>query len=261
MKPILFNIGSVTFPSYTFLILVGVMVAVFVGIRLSRRLGLPVIYTLDMAIIGIVAGFIGGRIGHILAEAPHYYLEDPWRFFYFWQGGFTSWGAHIGLLLSWYFYLSWRKQPVWAYFDLAAMCVFLTIFFGRTGCLLNGCCYGLPTDFFIHLRFSDHPFYSNIDLHATQIYLMLNVLLVQMAIWIVAKKWWHFQGQLFSLALLLYPVGRIPIEFLRGDVDRGVYFDGWISTGQIVMLFYLAAGSILYLRLKKKAIAPPQWHR
>lgn len=257
MRPILFQIGEFTFPAYSFLIMVGVLAAAYLGVKAVRRLGLPVVYALDMVILAVVAGFLGARIGHVLVEAPRYYLEDPLRFFYFWQGGFVSWGGHMAGGIAWYFYLRWRKQPVWAYFDCAAFVVPAALFFGRVGCLLTGCCFGKPTGFFLHLTFTDpgstaYHFYPNIPLHATQIYLMANVLFIALLLWVFSKKWWRFQGQLFALALGLYSVGRFMIEFLRGDADRGVYFDGAISSGQIAMVFYLAVSIFMYGYFKIK---------
>ncbi len=263
MKPILFKIGSLTFPSYTFMIMIGVLVATYVGIKICRERGLSVVYGIDLAILGIISGFLGGRIAHVFVEAPAYYWESPIRFFYFWQGGFVSWGAYAVVLMSWYFYLRWRREPVWAYFDAGAAVFPLTMFFGRTGCLLAGCCFGKPTDFFLHLVFKNpastaYQFFPNTPLHATQIYLMANVLLIQIVIWWVYKKHWRFQGQLISLEFMLYAIGRFFIEFLRGDVDRGVYFGGTISSGQITMIFFFVVGIFGYLSLKQRGIPVPE---
>lgn len=263
MKPILFHIGDVAFPSYTFLIMIGALAATWLGIKILKSRNMPVIYGIDMAILAIVFGFLGGRIAHVLVEAPHYYWEEPVRFFYFWQGGFVSWGAYIGLLLSWYFYLRWRKQQIWAYFDVASLSVPLAMFFGRVGCLLAGCCFGKPTDFFIHLTFTNpgataYDAYPNTPLHATQIYLMVNVLLIQLIVWLISRKHWRFQGQLFSITLMLYAIGRAGIEVLRGDVDRGVYFGGAISAGQLAMIPFFAAGVYFYFYFKRRALPPPQ---
>lgn len=268
MKPILFKIGEFTFPSYTFLIMIGILVGTYLGLKLLKRQGLPVIYGLDMAIIGIVVGFLGGRIGHVLVEPlppgySHYYLENPLRFFYFWQGGFVSWSSFLSIFIVWYFYLRWRKQLVWAYFDVAALVIPLAYFFGRGGCLLTGCCFGKPTDFLIHLVFK-HPastayyFFPNVPLHATQIYLMLNGLIISGALWIFSKKWWRFQGELFAIGLGIYALLRFGVEFLRGDVDRGVYFGGIISAGQFAMLGYLLVSVLLYFYLKKKSLPIPK---
>ena len=261
MRPILFKIGAFTFPSYTLMIMVGVLVGTYVGVQLCKRHRLPVVYLIDMAIIGIIAGFLGARIAHVLVEAPAYYWEKPVRFFYFWQGGFVSWGDYTSILFSWYFYLRWRKQPVWAYFDVVSVATPLTIFFGRIGCLLTGCCFGKPTDFWLHLTFSDpastaYYFYPNTPLHVTQLYLMANVLLIAGIIWWRLYKHWRFQGQLFTTMVMLYAVGRFLIEFLRGDVDRGVYFNGMISSGQIAMTLYFAAAAVLYFYFRRLNLVP-----
>lgn len=259
MRPVLFKIGSIDFPSYTIFILVGILAATYVGFRLARHYGLPVIYVLDMAIIGIVAGFAGGRLAHVLVERPDYYftLEDPFRVFYFWQGGFVSWGAHAAVLASWVFYLRWRRQALWDYMDIAALSVPAALFFGRIGCLMTGCCFGKPTDFFISLTFAEHGFFPNTPLHATQVYLMLNAFLIGAILCWVAWRRWQFQGQLFFLLLILYAAGRTLIEFLRGDVERGVYFGGRISAAQIVMIGYFFLGLVLYLRFRKRALRNP----
>ena len=263
MKPILFKIGTVSFPSYTFMILIGALVATYVGFKICQRRGLPVIYAIDMAIIGILAGFFGGRLAHVLVEAPAYYWEDPIRVFYFWQGGFVSWGAYLSVLVCWYFYLRWIKQPIWAYFDVASLSFPLAMFFGRGGCLLAGCCFGRPTDFFLHLTFTDpastaYQFYPNMPLHATQIYLMLNVLIIEAILYWFSKNHWRFQGQLFSICVGLYAIGRTGIEFLRGDADRGVYLSGLISSGQIVMALFFAAAVFLYFYFRKRSLPIPK---
>lgn len=267
MKPILFEIGEFTFPAYTFLIMTGVLVSAWLGVRTVRRLGLPPVYAIDMVIIAVIAGFIGARIGHLLVEGsppdyPNYYSENWLRIFYFWQGGFVSWAGQIAGGFAWYFYLRWRRQPVWAYFDCAAFAVPVAWFFGRTGCLLTGCCFGNPTDFFFHLTFTDpgstaYYFYPNLPLHATQIYLMAKGLFIVLFLWVFSRKWWRFQGQLFAVGLGLYSVARFFIEFLRGDVERGVYFGGAVSSGQIAMAGYFVLSLFMYFYFRKKALPVP----
>lgn len=257
MKPVLFYIGSIEFQSYPLMIMVGVLAAVYIGYRLARSRGLPVVYVLDMAILGILLGFAGARLAHVVVEKPFYYLEHPLQILFFWQGGFVSWGAHLFVLAGWYFYLRWRRQPVWAYFDIAALSVPAALFFGRIACFLQGCCFGKPTSLPIGIAFNNpasdaFQFYPHIPLHPTQIYLMLNALIIFGLLgWVVFRRW-KFQGQIFSLLLILYAVGRFVIEFFRGDADRGVYFDGWISSGQIAMVFFLAVGLVFYGYFKRR---------
>ena len=262
MRPILFQWGNLVIPSYTTLIMIGVLVATQLGIHFMKKYNLSPVIAIDLAIIGVLAGFVGGRIAHVLVEAPHYYLEAPIRVFYVWQGGFVSWGAHVALLLSWAVYLRWRKLSLWLYLDVASLVLCLLIFFGRIGCLMAGCCYGKPTDFIFHLTFTNpgstaYHFYPNVPLHATQIYLMANVLFIQIILWWWARNRWRFQGELIALGGILYSIGRFLIEYLRGDVDRGVYFNGMISSGQIVMIGYFVAFIFIYLCRRKKNVPIP----
>ena len=263
MLPFLIEWGEFSVPSYTFFIMVGALASVWFGYRQCQRVGLPVVYALDMGMLAIIFGFLGGRIAHIFIEAPGYYLEDPLRVFYFWQGGFVSFGGHVAIFLSWWGYLRFRKQPVWTYFDLAAIAATLTDFFGRFGCLAVGCCFGKPTDFWFHLIFSNpastaYYYHPNIPLHATQIYLILSGAFIFGVLYYLYRKRWHFQGQLISLWFPLYAVNRIWIEFLRGDVDRGVYFDGLISSAQVAMVVYALGGILMYIYFRRKNLPPPQ---
>lgn len=262
MRPFLIQYGDFSIPPYTFLIMVGALAAVWFGYRQCKRLKLPLVYALDMGMLAIIFGFVGGRIAHVLIEAPGYYWEDPWRVFYFWQGGFVSFGAHIGIALSWIAYLKWRKESIWTYFDLAAMSTCFTEFFGRMGCLFVGCCYGKPTDFWLSLTFHNpaataYDYHPNISLHATQPYLMLNALLIFGVLYYLYKKHWHFQGQLISLWVIIYACNRTWIEFLRGDADRGVYFNGLISSAQLAMIGYAVLGLVMYKLLSSKKLPPP----
>lgn len=246
MKPILFKIGTLEFPSYTLMVMLGILAATFVGYKIAQRRSLSLVAILDLAILGIILGFVGARLAHVLVEAPMRYLQDPKLVFYFWEGGFVSWGAHLMIFCGWIFYLRWRKLPVWLYLDVAAQALLISMVIGRIGCLLNGCCFGKPTDLWFGLDS------SGISRHPTQIYLIVNPLIVQMVILWVARKHWKFDGQLISLAFILYAIGRFVVEFFRGDADRGVYFDGLISSGQIVMVFYFLLGIGMYWTLQRR---------
>jgi prolipoprotein diacylglyceryltransferase len=64
-------------------------------------------------------------------------------------------------------------------------------------------------------------------------------------------------GRAFLTYVALYAVGRSAIEAFRGDVARGVYLDGWVSTSQLIalVLFTGAAGGLVWLRHRHPAEA------
>ena len=260
MLPFIIHYKDIVIPTFFFMVMVGSLSATFYIYWQAGRKGMSQIAILDIGMLGTLAGIMGARLFHVFVEAPAYYWEDPIRVFYFWQGGFVGYGAFFGILIGATIYLKLRKLPFLQYADLIALGCPLIIFAVRWGCLGAGCCYGTPTDFFIHLTFTNpssdagHDF-PGVHLHATQFYDMLNAC-IDFAIihWVDKRK--KFHGQILLLFFMLYAAGRFMIEFLRGDADRGVYLDNSISTSQITGLIILAVGSLIYWKLSKNKIAP-----
>jgi len=124
---------------------------------------------------------------------------------------------------------------------------------GRMGCLLAGCCYGVPTSLPWGITFSD-PFAAanvgtplHVALHPTQLYDAAAEFVILLLLLGTERRGRKFHGRTFWIYILLYAVSRFTIEFFRGD-PRGSTF-GW-STSQaismglaplaIIMLFVLA---------------------
>lgn len=267
MKPILFegllhHIGIEGVPAFFFMIMIATFASTFAAVKFAERDKLSVVYVLDLAIIAVIASMLGSRIFHVLVEAPDYYGIWPWdpkllvRFFYFWQGGFVSLGAILATVGGWVIYLRWRKVSQLAYFDNMAQVFPIIDFFVRVGCLCAGCCYGKPTDFPLAIIFTDprstaYHYYPGIPLHPTQVYFMVNAILMFFILqWVYRHR--KFYGQIVTSFLMLYGVSRFIIEFFRGDADRGVYFNETISTGQIVMAGFFVAGLAIYKFCQKR---------
>lgn len=53
-------------------------------------------------------GALGGRLGFALTT-PSAYLSEPWTFFYFWQPGYSAWGALLAVFVFSGFY--WFRHP------------------------------------------------------------------------------------------------------------------------------------------------------
>ena len=259
MFPFIFHYKEIYIPTFFFMVMVGSLAATFYAYFRAPKKGLSQIVILDISMISTLAGIAGARLFHIFAEAPAYYWEHPSYVWHFWQGGFVGYGAFIGVAAGAILTLKIKKLPILPYADLLALGCPLIIFLVRVGCIGAGCCYGKPTDFFIHLVFlspasdagSDFP---GVALHATQIYDMLNALIVFVVIHLIDRRK-KFEGQVTLMFFVLYAFFRFWIEFLRGDVDRGVYFDGRISTSQITSLVIIAVGMALYRHLKKRGVA------
>ncbi|MFH1653014.1 MAG: prolipoprotein diacylglyceryl transferase [Pseudomonadota bacterium] len=256
MRPVLFHLGSLDVPSFFLAVTVGALLATFFGARVARKEGADEIAMLDFGIIAIIAGVIGARIFHIMVEEPMYYIDKPIRVFYFWQGGFVSLGAYIASLTGWLIYMKVKGLEKWRYLDIAVTAVPIIIFFVRIGCLLAGCCWGKPCDLPWAITFHNassvvYSKVNNLPVHPTQVYNMINALIMWGVVWF-SYKHRKFYGQVLCTFFIYYGITRFFIEFLRGDADRGLYFNNMVSTGQIVMILSFLTGIVLWLILRKK---------
>ncbi|MBL7686067.1 MAG: prolipoprotein diacylglyceryl transferase [Deltaproteobacteria bacterium] len=258
MFPFLVKQGDFIIPTFSFMLMMASLVGTFYAYYRAPEKKLSQTVVLDMGIIGTIAGVVGSRLFHVFVEAPRYYWLHPTHIFQIWRGGFVSYGAIILIGISLYLYLRIRKidHQLYKYMDLMALGFPLVVMMVRIGCIGAGCCYGKPTDFFIHLVFNNpssdagyhHP---GVPLHASQVYDLLNGLLIFFVLHFIDKKK-KFDGQIMWTFLIMYGTIRGLIEFLRGDVDRGVYFGGVISTAQIMGILSVMLGVFMYQYCKKK---------
>lgn len=246
-------LGPVTFYPFFTMIFLGALCSIFLLARLAKRAGYSELVALDMGLIALVSCFLGSRIFHILFEHPAYYWADPWRVFDIGRGGFVSLGAFLATLIAWPLYFRYKRLSIWPYLDLAACVTPIADFFTRTGCLLEGCCYGRPTASWFHLEFPQgstaYHFYRDTWLTPTQPMFMFNAVCMLIFLnWFYQRR--RFDGQIAALYLLIYGSVRFVFEFWRGDADRGVYLlsllPTGLSTGQFIMLGFIATGAIIW---------------
>lgn len=260
MFPFIINYGDIVIPSFFFMVMVGVLVTTFYLYFRAPKMGFSQVAVLDIGIVGAVFGILGARIFHVLFEALWFYREDPMRVFEFWRGGFVSFGAYIGGGLAVLAYLKIRKLPILKYADFVSLAIPFLVVFIRIGCIGAGCCYGKPTDFFIHFVFTDPASdagskFPGQHLHASQLYDIFNGIIMFVILhWRYARK--RFDGEILLLLYITYSFFRGLVEFVRGDLDRGVYFDGAVSTGQITGFTLITLCSIVYVYMLRKTSKP-----
>ena len=112
--------------------------------------------------------------------------------------------------------------------------------FGRVGCFLAGCCYGIPAPAgWLGVTFPasavEAP--SGVPLLPVQLYEAAGCVLLFLLLDHLTDRGWP-GGRLLALYLALYAVFRFLLEFLRGDAVRGSL--GPLSTSQVISLAVLA---------------------
>lgn len=248
MKNDLFTIGKFTIHGYGLMIGIGIIAAYGSAVYRARRKGLDEDVLDGLAIWAVLSGLLGAKLLFYITSFKEI-LADPsilWNF----ADGFVVYGGIIGGILGGYLYAKRKKISFVKYADLVLPSVALAQGFGRIGCLLAGCCYGLPTDGAFCIVFKDSDFAPNhVPLLPTQIISsVLDFAHFFVLIWIAGKV--KKDGVVASLYLIFYSIGRFILEFFRGDLIRGSV--GALSTSQFISLFALAAGIVCLLGSLKK---------
>ncbi len=181
MRPELFRLFDVGFPSYFVFLLSGFIFATGLGVLWARRIGLDPDVVVDLGLAMLLAGVAGSRVLHVLADGHfmeyvhlctdpslvdwpfdraectsaaydgvwdatravcHPKSSDCFAWAKFWAGGLTYYGGFIGATIAAVFLLRRDRFPFWKAADMAGFAIPTGLAFGRMGCLLAGCCFG-----------------------------------------------------------------------------------------------------------------------
>ena len=248
MHPILFKIGPLNIYSY------GVMVALGFGVMTAfiyfraPKFNLDRDSIIDFSIIVLISGVIGARLLYVLLNF-RYYLVNPLEVFNFSRGGLAWYGGFVMALLASVWYVKKKKLDFWASSDFIAPYIALAQGFGRIGCFLNGCCYGIeaPAGFPLGLALPHDALRHPAQLYSAS---LLFAIFVILRVWQDKKR---FDGEIFLGYCILYSIKRFSVEFLRGDNPRILL---GLTLSQVISVFLLAVALLLFIsryrRWKKK---------
>jgi phosphatidylglycerol:prolipoprotein diacylglycerol transferase len=225
--------------------------------RRAMREGIHPETILDCGTWLLIGAVLGARLLYvvsywqdIVSEAKLYQHSPALEILMVQHGGLVYYGGLIGASLACILFAWKNSVPLWKLADILAPGVALGSFFGRWGCLMNGCCYGRPTTMPWGIQFPrDHETYPNY-VHPTEIYdSLLNLCLFAALAWFYRRK--KFDGQVFALYLICYAVLRSFVEYYRGDYPVH-YLGGWATPAQVVSIFMVLIGVLLLILLPKK---------
>ena len=141
------------------------------------------------------------------------------------------------------------------FFDLFALVMPLGHAIGRVGCFYSGCCYGMRYDGPFSCEYTKTLGMTPLNTALLPVQLIEAVLLI-ILFCVLMYMYLKVQqtGIITVIYLYVYSVIRFVLEFLRGDLERGLIFG--LSTSQIVsVMIVVFVTSFLIIKLKKKAVS------
>ncbi len=247
MYPELIHLGPVTIYSYGLLVATGFFLGITWSVRLGAREGMDQQVIIDTAFWIVLSAIIMSRVVFGIVNID-YFLKNPVDFFKIWNGGLVFYGGLIGAVIAVVVCARKYKFNIWQYADIAAPAGALGHAIGRLGCFFAGCCYGVKTDVPWAITFTNVKSMApiGVPLHPTQLYDAANEFIIFIILTAIrpARK---FEGQIFWTWVGLYAIGRSVVEMYRGD-PRGIYFNGLVSTSQIVAAVALTVAVAFYVR-------------
>ena len=246
MHPILFKIGPLTIRTYGLMIVIAILVGAHLATREARRKEIEEAVIYDLILYLILFGLIGSRLLYCLYDLG-YFIENPLEIFAIWRGGLSFYGGLIGGFIASLWFVKSRDLPFLKLADIVAPPIILGYAIGRLGCLMAGCCFGIPAHLPWCINFSNPDSLAPLHtcLHPIQIYKSVLGFCIFLLLFLYRKRV-KFTGQLFLVYVSLYSIIRFFLDFLRGDA---VQIIGWLTLTQAISLLILSLVLFFYQRI------------
>ncbi|MCP3818816.1 prolipoprotein diacylglyceryl transferase [Streptomyces sp. A3M-1-3] len=245
------NLGPLMLHWYAIMVILGIIAAVAIGQRRWSERGGAAGTVLDVAMVAVPFGMLGGRLYHVITSWQLYFGEgrNPVEALYVWQGGLGVWGGIAGGALGAWIAARRRGIDFAAFADATAPGILVGQAIGRIGCWFNQELYGRPTTlpWGLEIDPANRPAATDAaTYHPTFAYeAAWNLGAAALLIW-AERRFRLDRGRVFALYVAAYTAGRGWIEMLRVDPANhilGLRLNVWTS-----LLLFLAAIAFLIWR-------------
>lgn len=209
-----FYIGEKGIYWYGIIIALGFLLAVFYSCRRANQFGLTQDNIIDMLLWAVPLAVIGARAYYCIFSWE-LYRDNPIRVLYIWEGGLAIYGGVIGAVIGVLISTKMKKIKTTAMMDIGGLGLLIGQSIGRWGNFINREAFGEATDSFLRMGLTDIS--GNVSYyHPTFLYESLwnalGLLLLHFYSW---KR--KYDGQIFTMYVGWYGLGRVFIEGLRTD--------------------------------------------
>lgn len=251
ISPEIVKLGPLSLRWYGLLFALGFVVGYLIMQKIFIKENKPAKDLEALTIFMILGTVVGARLGHCFFYEPAYYLANPIKLLYVWEGGLASHGAAIGILTSLWLYVKKRPHITFMWIvDRIVIVVALAGCFIRLGNFFNSEIIGAATDVPWGVIFSK---VDELPRHPAQIYEALAYLVSFFVLYFTYTKK-HKElgsGYLFGLFLILIFGVRFFVEFVK---EPQVAFEATmiLNMGQILSIPFVILGVVLVI-IRRKA--------
>lgn len=257
----LFNI-EIALRWYGVLVMFGAVVGAWIAGREIRRRGENEEAIWDAMVWVLPAGIIGARLWYVansILGGTSYYLDNPVKILYVWEGGLHFFGGLLFGAIALYFFLKSNGMDFWLFLDAIAPAALIGQALARPANFINQELYGQPTNLpwgILITNFNSRlPQYQDLTqfplettrFHPTFAYeMILNILLGLLLLWIALRYSESIKpGAIFGGWLVAAGTARVLIEFFRPDQPR--IGESFVSYSMLVSFLMAVAGVLLLL--------------
>lgn len=246
--------------TYSLCALIGIICAIVLFSVLHRKdKTLNSVQMVNIPLVSILGIFIGAHLLYGITHIDHIWwvlchlniVFSSWELFIAYMGdifgGMVFYGGLIGGLLAGGIYCKYMKLDPWLYADAYAPSIPLFHAFGRIGCFMSGCCYGIESSWGFVYENALSDVANGVVRLPIQLIEAGGDLLICAVLVFIAYGHKYRKGTLICLYLFSYAILRFITEFFRGDEIRGIVFG--LSTSQWISLLILIVVSIWAVRL------------
>ena len=249
--------------SYTILALLGLIAAFAVYFRLGKLRDVSWKQLASCGVFALAGLLIGSHLLFFIVGLPDWIafysgnihsVADLLTAIGYGASGLVFYGGLLGAYAGVLIFC--KTYKLYTYAELNHFTVIVPLFhaFGRIGCTLNGCCYGVEyhgplsiayTPAYINPGISDDiPDFSRFPVQPLEAVIELLIFVLLLLLYIKKRD----RYSLTCIYLLIYSVVRFLDEFLRGDTARKVW--GPFSTSQWISLIIFVS-VMIYLIVRK----------
>ncbi len=259
IDPAAIRFGDFAVHWYGLMYLIGFVAAWWLGSMRAKRQdsGWQAEEIGDLIFYAALGVILGGRVGYILFYNFDYFLAEPWRLFFIWQGGMSFHGGLLGVLLAMWLYGRKTKRTFFQVTDFIAPLVPIGLGAGRVGNFINGELWGGVTEvpWAMQLPCARFPEFCqggtaglSAPHHPSMLYeALLEGVVLFMILWLFSRKPRPTMA-VSGLFLIGYGVFRFGVEFVRiPDAHIGYLAFDWVTMGHVLSAPMILLGLIFIL--------------